>query len=58
MERTEKGGTYETRRAALRDAKRQNQIPVSKQPQREIKPNTVDAEEYKLDEDEIEFWDN
>lgn len=53
MEEKENGDTYETRRAALRDAKRQNQIPVTRQSQKEIKPNSVDAEEYKLDQRNI-----
>ena len=56
MSDEEKGGTYETRKEAFRDAKRQNEIPVSKQPQKEIKPNTVDAEEYKLDDRNIRLY--
>jgi len=43
------GKTFETRRAAFREAKRDHGVPVGKQPDEVVKPETPRGKEFELD---------
>lgn len=43
------GKTFETRRAAFREAKRDHGVPVGKQPDEVVRPKTSMGKKYKLD---------